>query len=82
LPAAAGSLHPDAGPDPDRRFLACCSSAPGDTVDALMAQMGAVMPNREELRRFYGLDLSVRDATGHYLWRADPARFSAFGDLR
>ncbi len=43
--------------------------APGDTVDALMAQMGggdaAMM---EELRRFYGLDLPVMARLGNYLW--------------
>jgi peptide/nickel transport system permease protein len=44
--------------------------APGDTVDALVAQMGggdaAMM---EELRRFYGLDVSVAVQLGRYLWR-------------
>lgn len=43
--------------------------APGDTVDALMAQMGggdaAMM---EQLRRFYGLDLPVMAQLGNYLW--------------
>jgi len=43
--------------------------APGDTVDALMAQMGggdaAMM---EQLRRFYGLDLPVMARLGNYLW--------------
>ncbi|KAB2875711.1 MAG: ABC transporter permease [Burkholderiaceae bacterium] len=43
--------------------------APGDTVDALMAQMGggdaAMM---QELRRFYGLDLPVMARLGNYLW--------------
>ncbi|HEX6017103.1 MAG TPA: ABC transporter permease [Burkholderiaceae bacterium] len=43
--------------------------APGDTVDALMAQMGggdaAMM---EQLRRFYGLDLPVMVRLGNYLW--------------
>lgn len=44
--------------------------APGDTVDALVAQMGggdAAMI--EELRRFYGLDASVPVQLGNYLWR-------------
>jgi peptide/nickel transport system permease protein len=44
--------------------------APGDTVDALMAQAGggdAVMA--AELRRFYGLDLSVPERLAAYLWR-------------
>lgn len=44
--------------------------APGDTVDALMAQTGggdAVMA--AELRRFYGLDLSVPERLAAYLWR-------------
>ena len=44
--------------------------APGDTVDALMAQMGggdAAMI--EQLRRFYGLDLPVAAQLGRYLWR-------------
>lgn len=44
--------------------------APGDTVDALMAQAGggdAVMA--AELRRFYGLDLSVPERLATYLWR-------------
>ncbi|TBW41303.1 ABC transporter permease [Siculibacillus lacustris] len=44
--------------------------APGDTVDALMAQMGGGDPAAaDELRRFYGLDLSVPVRLGHYLWR-------------
>ena len=34
--------------------------APGDTVDAMMAQMGGGdAATAKELRRFYGLDLSV-----------------------
>ncbi|MFP5405840.1 MAG: ABC transporter permease, partial [Gammaproteobacteria bacterium] len=44
--------------------------APGDTVDALVAQMGggdAAMI--EELRTFYGLDAPVTVQLGHYLWR-------------
>jgi peptide/nickel transport system permease protein len=45
--------------------------APGDTVDALIAQMGgggdAAMA--EELRRFYGLDLSIPAQLGNYVWR-------------
>ena len=44
--------------------------APGDTVDALVAQMGggdAAMI--EELRRHYGLDLPVAVQLGNYLWR-------------
>jgi len=44
--------------------------APGDTVDALMAQMGggdAAMA--QELRRFYGLDLPVLAQLANYLRR-------------
>ena len=44
--------------------------APGDTVDALVAQMGggdAVMI--AQLRQFYGLDASVPVQLGRYLWR-------------
>lgn len=44
--------------------------APGDTVDALVAQMGggdAAMI--EQLRQFYGLDASVPVQLGRYLWR-------------
>src|SRR6202007_1091228 len=44
--------------------------APGDTVDAMMAQMGggdAATPH--ELRHFYGLDLSIPAQLGNYLWR-------------
>src|SRR5258708_5783477 len=48
--------------------------APGDTVDAMMAQMGggdaATAP---ELRTFYGLDLSVPVPLGNYLWRHLPS---------
>jgi peptide/nickel transport system permease protein len=44
--------------------------APGDTVDAMMAQMGGGDARAaEELRRFYGLDLSVAAQLGNYLWR-------------
>ena len=44
--------------------------APGDTVDALMAQMGGGdAAVAEELRRFYGLDLPVMARLGDYLWR-------------
>lgn len=44
--------------------------APGDTVDALVAQMGggdAAMIT--QLRQFYGLDASVPVQLGRYLWR-------------
>ena len=44
--------------------------APGDTVDALLAQMGGGdAALAEELRRFYGLDLPVMARLGDYLWR-------------
>jgi peptide/nickel transport system permease protein len=44
--------------------------APGDTVDALMAQMGGGdAATAKELRRFYGLDLSVAMQLVNYLWR-------------
>ncbi len=44
--------------------------APGDTVDALMAQMGSSDAKiAEDLRRFYGLDMSVTAQLGNYLWR-------------
>ncbi|QCI66407.1 ABC transporter permease [Phreatobacter stygius] len=44
--------------------------APGDTVDAMMAQMGGGdAATAKELRRFYGLDLSVTAQLGNYLWR-------------
>lgn len=44
--------------------------APGDTVDALVAQIGGGDPAMiEELRRYYGLDLSVAAQLGHYIWR-------------
>ncbi|MEA2928151.1 MAG: peptide/nickel transport system permease protein [Hyphomicrobiales bacterium] len=44
--------------------------APGDTVDALMAQMGGGdAATARELRKFYGLDLSVAAQLANYLWR-------------
>jgi peptide/nickel transport system permease protein len=44
--------------------------APGDTVDALMAQMGGGdATTAKELRRFYGLDLSMPMQLANYLWR-------------
>jgi peptide/nickel transport system permease protein len=44
--------------------------APGDTVDALMAQMGGGDAKiAADLRRFYGLDLSVPARLGQYLLR-------------
>ena len=44
--------------------------APGDTVDALVAQMGGGDTAMiEELRRFYGLDATVPVQLGRYLWR-------------
>lgn len=44
--------------------------APGDTVDALMAQMGGGdAATARQLREFYGLDLSVWAQLGNYLWR-------------
>lgn len=44
--------------------------APGDTVDALMAQMGGGDPaTAEELRRYYGLDVSAGLQLGRYLLR-------------
>lgn len=44
--------------------------APGDTVDAMMAQMGGGdAATAETLRQFYGLDLSLPAQLGHYLWR-------------
>ena len=44
--------------------------APGDTVDAMMAQMGGGdAKTAEDLRRFYGLDLSVSAQLASYLWR-------------
>ena len=48
--------------------------APGDTVDAMMAQMGGGdAATAKSLREFYGLDLSVSAQLGNYLWRL--ARF-------
>src|SRR3954470_18482125 len=44
--------------------------APGDTVDAMMAQMGGGdAATAKELRQFYGLDLSIPAQLGNYLWR-------------
>jgi peptide/nickel transport system permease protein len=44
--------------------------APGDTVDALMAQMGGGDARiAEDLRRYYGLDVPVAAQLGNYLWR-------------
>ncbi len=45
--------------------------APGDTVDALLGQMGGGGDAQvaAELRRFYGLDLSIPAQLGNYLWR-------------
>jgi peptide/nickel transport system permease protein len=44
--------------------------APGDTVDAMMAQMGGGdAATARDLRQFYGLDLSVPAQLGAYLWR-------------
>ena len=44
--------------------------APGDTVDALLAQMGGGDANvARDLRVFYGLDVSVAEQMGRYLWR-------------
>ncbi len=44
--------------------------APGDTVDALLAQMGGADANvAADLRSFYGLDMSVAAQLGNYLWR-------------
>ena len=44
--------------------------APGDTVDALVAQMGGGDPAMiAQLRQFYGLDASVPVQLGRYLWR-------------
>ena len=45
--------------------------APGDTVDALLGQMGGGgdAAVAAELRRFYGLDLSVPAQLGNYFWR-------------
>ena len=44
--------------------------APGDTVDALMAQMGGGdAETARQLRQYYGLDLSAWAQLGQYLWR-------------
>ncbi len=44
--------------------------APGDTVDALMAQMGGGDAELiSQLRHFYGLDLPTTVQLGQYLWR-------------
>src|SRR4051812_29955278 len=44
--------------------------APGDTVDALVAQMGGGDATMiEELRRYYGLDATVPVQLGRYMWR-------------
>ncbi|TWA57403.1 peptide/nickel transport system permease protein [Azospirillum baldaniorum] len=44
--------------------------APGDTVDALVAQIGGGDATMiEELRRFYGLDATVAVQLSRYLWR-------------
>ena len=44
--------------------------APGDTVDALLAQMGGGDAQvARDLRVFYGLDLSIAEQLGRYLWR-------------
>jgi peptide/nickel transport system permease protein len=44
--------------------------APGDTVDAMMAQMGGGdAATARELRHFYGLDLSIPMQLANYLWR-------------
>lgn len=44
--------------------------APGDTVDAMMAQMGGGdAATARELRHFYGLDLSIPVQLVNYLWR-------------
>jgi peptide/nickel transport system permease protein len=43
--------------------------APGDTVDAMMAQMGGGdAATARQLRHFYGLDLSIPVRLGNYLW--------------
>ncbi len=44
--------------------------APGDTVDALVAQMGGGDATMiEELRHYYGLDATVPVQLGRYMWR-------------
>ena len=45
-------------------------AAPGDTVDALMAQAGGGdAASAAQLRTFYGLDATVPVQLGRYLWR-------------
>ncbi len=57
--------------------------APGDTVDAMMAQMGGGdAATARELRKFYGLDLSVADAARQLSVAAGPARSRLLLDLR
>ena len=57
--------------------------APGDTVDALMAQMGGGdAATAKELRRFYGLDLSVAAQLGQLSLAAGALRSRLLGDLR
>src|SRR5260370_25005835 len=47
--------------------------APGDTVDAMMAQMGGGdAATAKELRKFYGLDVSIAAQLGNYLWPLVP----------
>lgn len=44
--------------------------APGDTVDAMVAQMGGGDPAMiQQMREFYGLDASIPVQLGNYLWR-------------
>src|SRR5699024_6417358 len=44
--------------------------APGDTVDAMVAQMGGGDPAMiQQMREFYGLDQSIPVQLGNYLWR-------------
>ena len=44
--------------------------APGDTVDAMLAQMGGGDAKMAaELRKFYGLDVGVAAQLTRYLWR-------------
>lgn len=44
--------------------------APGDTVDAMVAQMGGGDPAMiQQMREFYGLDAPVPVQLGNYLWR-------------
>lgn len=57
--------------------------APGDTVDALVAQMGGGDPTMiDELRRYYALDQSTSVRLGDYLWRLihlDLGRSAVYG---